>query len=103
MTVAGHCNAIRNGRLMVEEVRMLVLSRKVSQQIQVGSDILITVVKIDRNQVRLGISAPAGVTILRDELVNDRQSSVQDAPASDHRSAPIRSVARQLCTFDLSA
>ncbi len=49
---------------------MLVLSRKVSQQIRIGSDISITVVKIDRNQVRLGITAPNGLTILRDELID---------------------------------
>ena len=48
---------------------MLVLSRKASQQVMIGTDIRITVVRIDRNQVRLGIEAPAGVAILRDELV----------------------------------
>ena len=48
---------------------MLVLSRKLSQQILIGSDIAITVVKIEGNHVRLGIEAPAGVSILREELV----------------------------------
>jgi carbon storage regulator len=48
---------------------MLVLSRKLSQQILIGSDIAITVVKIEGNHVRLGIEAPPGVTILREELV----------------------------------
>lgn len=48
---------------------MLVLSRKLSQQILIGPDIAITVVKIEGNQVRLGIEAPAGISILRQELV----------------------------------
>jgi carbon storage regulator len=48
---------------------MLVLSRKLSQQIMIGSEIVITVVKIEGNHVRLGIEAPRGVSILRDELV----------------------------------
>jgi carbon storage regulator len=48
---------------------MLVLSRKLSQQILIGSDIAITVVRVEGNHVRLGIEAPAGVSILRDELV----------------------------------
>ena len=48
---------------------MLVLSRKLSQQIVIGSDIRITVVKIDRNQVRIGIEAPDDVAILRGELI----------------------------------
>jgi carbon storage regulator CsrA len=47
---------------------MLVLSRKLSQQIMIGQDIRITVLKIDRNQVRIGIEAPRDVCILRKEL-----------------------------------
>jgi carbon storage regulator len=50
---------------------MLVLSRKVGSSIRIGNDIILTVVKIDRNQVRLGIEAPLNVTILRQELVID--------------------------------
>jgi carbon storage regulator len=52
---------------------MLVLSRKVSQQVLIGSDIAITIVRIDRNHVRIGISAPSGVSILRQELFEKRQ------------------------------
>jgi carbon storage regulator CsrA len=47
---------------------MLVLSRKLSQQIMIGSEISITVVKIEGKQVRLGIQAPPDITILREEL-----------------------------------
>lgn len=47
---------------------MLVLSRKVDEQILIGDDIKITVVKIRNNQIRLGISAPRDVRVLRGEL-----------------------------------
>jgi carbon storage regulator len=47
---------------------MLVLSRKESQQVTIGPDIRITVVKLERNQVRLGIEAPRSLTVLRAEL-----------------------------------
>lgn len=47
---------------------MLVLSRKPSQRILIGNDVTVTIVRIDRNQVRIGIQAPSGVAILRDEL-----------------------------------
>ena len=50
---------------------MLVLSRKQFEGIQIGADIRIKVVKVDRNQVRLGIEAPNDVMIVRDELVAD--------------------------------
>jgi carbon storage regulator CsrA len=51
---------------------MLVLSRKLTQQVLIGPDISITVVKIDRNHVRIGITAPPGVAILRQELIARR-------------------------------
>jgi carbon storage regulator len=50
---------------------MLVLSRKRSERILIGDDIRIIVVKLDKNQVRLGIEAPQGVTIIREELLDD--------------------------------
>ncbi|MDR3637267.1 MAG: carbon storage regulator [Isosphaeraceae bacterium] len=48
---------------------MLVLSRKLAQSFQVGPDIRITIVKIDRNAVRIGIEAPNEVQIQREEIV----------------------------------
>jgi carbon storage regulator len=47
-----------------------VLSRKVGEQIQIGDDILLTVVAVDGNKVRLGIQAPRSARILRGELMN---------------------------------
>ena len=47
---------------------MLVLSRKLGQRFQVGQDVRITVVKIDRNSVRIGIEAPDDVTVYREEI-----------------------------------
>jgi carbon storage regulator len=53
---------------------MLVLSRKQFEGIQIGPGIRIKVVKVDRNQVRLGIEAPPDVMIVRDELVTDDET-----------------------------
>jgi carbon storage regulator len=50
---------------------MLVLSRKRSEQIVIGSEIRITVVKLEGNQVRIGIEAPEDLTVLRAELVRE--------------------------------
>lgn len=58
---------------------MLVLSRKVSQRIQIGEDVTITVVDIGRNRVRLGIEAPKAVPIVRD----DAHGQTIPAPAVD--------------------
>jgi carbon storage regulator len=48
---------------------MLVLSRKRSERILIGSNICITVVKLEGNQVRLGIDAPAHLSVMRAELL----------------------------------
>jgi carbon storage regulator len=50
------------------ETRMLLLSRKVHEQIQIGDDIVITVVRISGNLVKLGIEAPRDVPVHRGEV-----------------------------------
>ena len=48
---------------------MLVLSRKQNQEIIIGDNIKITVVKMKGNTVRLGIEAPREVNVRRGELL----------------------------------
>lgn len=48
---------------------MLVLSRRSESSVKIGPDVTVTVLSIQRKQVRLGIEAPNNVRILRDELV----------------------------------
>ena len=48
---------------------MLVLSRKLNEKIVIDGNITITVVKIDRNQVRIGIEAPGDVPVYREEIL----------------------------------
>lgn len=50
---------------------MLVLSRKLGQGFRVGSEIRVTIVKIDRNSVRIGIDAPDDVSVKREEIAFD--------------------------------
>ena len=47
---------------------MLVLSRKSMERIQIGDNIVITVLEIQGNKVRLGIAAPKEIRVLRSEL-----------------------------------
>lgn len=46
---------------------MLVLTRKKDEKLLIGDDTTITVIKIQRNKVLLGIDAPKNVSILRDD------------------------------------
>jgi carbon storage regulator len=47
---------------------MLTLTRKAGQKIRIGDDIEIVVREIRGRQVRLGISAPDGLVVYREEL-----------------------------------
>lgn len=47
---------------------MLVLSREVKERILIGPDIIISVEHIGKHKVRIGIDAPPGVKIIREEL-----------------------------------
>jgi carbon storage regulator len=49
---------------------MLVLSRKPSEAIRIGDDIIIKVIAIRGGQVKLGIEAPQGVRVMRTEPHN---------------------------------
>ena len=51
---------------------MLVLSRKLGEKIVIGDNIVITVVKIDRIQIRIGIEAPHDVPVYREEIAPQR-------------------------------
>lgn len=48
---------------------MLVLTRKLGEKILIGDDIVVTVLDVRGDSIRLGVDAPRGVRIQRDEVV----------------------------------
>lgn len=94
---------------------MLVLTRKTQQQIQIGNNITITIVRVTGQSVRVGIEAPEEVRVVRGELVgkppkgsqtvtvaesvpdaygNTSSSIASEAPASLAHAAPLASRCR---------
>jgi carbon storage regulator len=49
---------------------MLVLTRKIDQGIVIAGNIVVRVLGVERDRVKIGISAPLEVTILRQELLD---------------------------------
>ena len=49
---------------------MLVLSRKAGERIMIGDNIVVTVVRTGRDNVRIGLEAPDDVKIIREELID---------------------------------
>ena len=52
-----------------KEKAMLVLSRRESESVVIGGNIVVTVLELRGNIVKLGVRAPAEVKVLREELV----------------------------------
>lgn len=48
---------------------MLVLTRKAGERVLIGDDIVITILDTRGDGIRIGIDAPRGVNIQRDEIV----------------------------------
>ena len=55
---------------------MLVLSRRERERIKLGDAIVVTVVKVSKDKVRLGIEAPSNLLVLREELEPFEQDEV---------------------------
>lgn len=66
---------------------MLILQRKTGESLLIGEDITIRVVSVDGTRVRLAISAPEDVSILRSELVTaaaaNRDSAMEEAAPAE--------------------
>jgi carbon storage regulator CsrA len=93
---------------------MLVLTRKTEQQIQIGNNIVITILQIRGQTVRVGIEAPKDVRVIRAEINGKARKPVVPliaapaSPATAGRSArsgaDINEVARvSLCTVRATA
>lgn len=72
---------------------MLVLSRKATQQIQIGDNIVVTIVQVKGQGVKIGIEAPDDVRIVRSEIAGEPNQPVagEASPAkevSDRRRPP---------------
>ncbi|QDT01844.1 hypothetical protein K227x_02130 [Rubripirellula lacrimiformis] len=61
---------------------MLVLSRKESEQLLIGDNIVLTINRISGNRVAIGIEAPRDVRIVRGELNRHEISAKGSAPVA---------------------
>lgn len=64
---------------------MLVLTRKLQQQIKIGDEITVTVLRVKGNTVRIGVQAPRDVRVVRAELPKHaaEQSEEKETIAED--------------------
>ena len=79
---------------------MLVLSRKAMEQIQIGDNVTITILKVTGRGVQIGIEAPRHVKVLRSELTP--HASLTDAQAhgmGDRKTTAVESQLEACCVY----
>lgn len=67
---------------------MLILTRRPGERVVIGEDILITVMGVSGHTVRLGIAAPEGVSIYREEIWLAVKEENRAAAAADPDALP---------------
>ena len=65
---------------------MLILTRRVGENLMIGDEVTVTVLSIKGKQVRLGIAAPKDVAVHREEIYHKIQAEQCEVrPASDFK------------------
>jgi len=75
---------------------MLILTRRPGESLTIGDDVIVTVVGVSGNQIRLGITAPRQVQVLREEVYKAMREENHAATSALDSSRSIEDAARQL-------
>ena len=67
---------------------MLILSRKTGETVVIDGRIRVKVIRVEGDVVKIGIEAPAEVSIHRQEVYDEIQRSNQEAATSDQPGVP---------------
>lgn len=61
---------------------MLILTRRIGETIRINDDISVTVLSVQGQQVKLGIAAPADVSVHREEIYERIQAEKRSPEAA---------------------
>jgi carbon storage regulator len=67
---------------------MLLLTRKLGENIRIGDDVKITIVEVKGNHVKLGIDAPPSVKVHREEIYERIQLEKRAQALKDGNDVP---------------
>jgi carbon storage regulator len=62
---------------------VLVLSRRVGESINIGDDVVVTVLEVRGDVVRVGVEAPRSVRVHREEVYRELQEANRAAAQTD--------------------
>ena len=69
---------------------MLVLTRKANEEIMIGDNIIVNVVKVSGGKIKFGITAPPEVSIKREENPQKFAERAQARGAGEHHGETIK-------------
>jgi carbon storage regulator len=75
---------------------MLVLTRRLGESINIGDDIVVTVLSANGAQVRLGITAPQSVRVVRQEILQGIQEENNAAAKGAGSALPLDALTKRL-------
>jgi len=58
---------------------MLVITRKTDESLIIADNIEITVLEISKDRVKIGVSAPRDISIIRQELIKTQDANIEAA------------------------
>jgi carbon storage regulator len=65
---------------------MLVLSRKLNESIIIDGNVTVSVLRVDNDNVRIGVDAPLEIPVMRKEIYEEIKSNNEQAAGSaEHR------------------
>jgi carbon storage regulator len=67
---------------------MLILTRRPGERVVIGEDIVVTVMSVSGHTVRIGIAAPEGVPIYREEIWEAVREENRAAAAAEAEALP---------------
>lgn len=68
---------------------MLILTRRVGETIRINNDIAVTILGVKGMQTRVGVEAPAGVSVHRQEIFERIRAQGDHLPSTAPRSEPV--------------
>jgi len=74
---------------------MLVLARRPGESITIGDDIVVTVVSAAGGQVKLGITAPQHVRVVREEILKALKEENSAAAKGLERALPLDALSKR--------
>jgi carbon storage regulator len=75
---------------------MLVLTRRPGESITIGDDIIVTVISASGGQVRLGITAPRSIQVLREEIYKAMREENREAAQGLRHEKQLKGAATRL-------